>query len=322
MVRFGIVGAGGIAKKFGKDIAYVKNATITAVSGRSKESAEKYKAYFKVEHAFSSYEEMAKSDVIDAVYIATPHNFHYEHTLLFIRNKKHVLVEKPITVNLNQYEELLLEAKKHGVLIMEAMWTHFLPAIRYVKELADSKAYGNLVEAKINFGFPLITFYPDEKRLLNPDLAGGSLLDLGVYPLSFYNLIKQVPIKTIDATATFTHTGVDDTCHVEIVDDSNARIHIKSSISKMLLDHALLTFANGIIELKNFHGCRRLVINGKRKTIPYEGEGFVHEIRAFANDVENNLLEDPILTHQASRESMKLMDDIRQIIGLKYPFEQ
>ncbi|MGI6392085.1 MAG: Gfo/Idh/MocA family protein [Candidatus Izemoplasmatales bacterium] len=321
MVRFGIVGAGGIAKRFCKDIKLVDNAVITAVASRTIDKAEAYKKALGLEHAFSSYSDMAKSDVIDAAYIATPHTFHYELALLFIKNKKHVLVEKPITVNLHQYEELIKAAKTNNVLIMEALWTRFLPAVKYVKSLVDSGKLGDLKKATIEFGHPLALFSSPKKRLMNPDLAGGSLLDLGVYNLSLYNYVKKVPVKTIVASAAFTKTGVDSECDVLITDENDAKIRLRSSMKRFLSNKARLEYSNSCIELKRFFGCQVVSIDGKKITIPYKGDGFVHEIIAFADDIENGLLEDPIMTHEASRESMSYLDQIRKLIKLKYPFE-
>lgn len=321
MIRFGIVGAGGIAKKFARDIGHVTNATITAVAARNEEKAKQYKKQYKVKHAFSSYEEMAKSDAIDAVYIATPHSFHKEHAILFLEHKKHVLVEKPIAVNEAQFNEMVNSAKKNKVLLMEAMWTHFLPSTIFVKDMIKDHILGQLVKAEISFGYPLLIGYSKEKRLLNPDLAGGSLLDIGVYPVSFYNLIKQVPYTSIQANAIFTKTGVDSTCDIEIVDQNKAAIHITSSIKKGLKNDAYLQFENGTIRMKDFSRCKELFVNSNRYDIPYEGEGFVHEIRSFANSIEENKLENPIMTYEASRETLRLMDTIREKIGLKYPFE-
>lgn len=188
MVRFGIVGCGGIAKKFARDINFVEDAKITAVSARSKEKASIYKAEYSVDFAYSSYLDLAKSNEIDAVYIATPHNFHYEQAKMFIEHGKHVLVEKAITVNLTQLNELIETAKQHNVLLMEAMWTHFLPSSQYIKRLIQS--LGKLKKAEIVFGYDLLNHHP-KKRLINPNLAGGSILDIGVYPISFLSFYSK-----------------------------------------------------------------------------------------------------------------------------------
>ena len=201
MIKFGIVGCGGIAKKFARDIKFVEEAKLVAVSARTKEQAEKYKDQYLVPYTYSNYIDLANSNEIDAVYIATPHSFHYEQAIQFLNHKKHVLVEKPIAVNQTQLKEMIKVAKKNNVLLMEAMWTYFLPSTIYIKKYIEDNNLGKLIEANISFGYALIDNYPKERRLLNPNLAGGSLLDMGVYPVSFYNLINTVDIKYIDAKA-------------------------------------------------------------------------------------------------------------------------
>ncbi len=321
MVRFGVVGAGGIANKFSRDINYVENALITAVSARTKEQAEKYKLRYNTKYTFSSYEAMAESDVIDAVYIATPHSFHYEHAILFMKNKKHVLIEKPIAVNHIQFREMVRVAKENNVLMMEAMWTHFLPSTIFIKNMIREEGLGKLLSAKIDFGYSLIDNYQIDKRLLNPNLAGGSILDIGVYPLSFYILIKQADTKELTAKAEFTHTGVDSFCEIEITDTNNAKIHVRSSIDRELPNNAELIYEKGVIKMIDFSRSKKVYINNTKYQIEFEGEGFVHEIRSFVNSIENNLFENPIMTHELSNSTIKLMDSIREIIGLKYPFE-
>ncbi|XMB71713.1 Gfo/Idh/MocA family oxidoreductase [Mycoplasmatota bacterium WC30] len=321
MVRFGIVGANGIARKFARDIVLTKNATLTAVSARTLEKANKYKEEYQVPFAYSSYLELAESKEIDAVYIATPHCFHYEQAILFMNHKKHVLVEKPIAVNQKQLNEMIKIAKKNNVLLMEAMWTHFLPSSQFIKKIIKSKTPGKLLEAHIDFGYSLINDYPDEKRLMNINLAGGSILDLGIYPISFYHFIKQVPIKSVSAKAEFTHTGVDASCDIDITDENDAHIYIRSSMNEKLPNHAKLIFENGSIELKDFSRSSQVYINDSKFDISFEGEGFVHEIRSFSESIMNKDIENSIMTHQASLSCLETMDKVRNIIELKYPFE-
>lgn len=321
MLRFGIVGAGGIATKFARDIALVPNATITAVAARSEARAKAHQAHYKVKHAFASYEAMAKSDTIDAVYIATPHSFHYEQALLFMKHQKHVLIEKPIAVNEKQLTEMIQVAKDNKVLMMEAMWTHFLPASQYVKHYLNTNDTGKLKEAKIDFGYALIDDYPKEKRLLNKALAGGSLLDIGVYPISFYHFIQKAKIKAIDASAEMTDTGVDANCLININDDNDALIQIRSSIKETLPNNALLIYEESTIKMIDFSRSSEIYINDEKHVLPFLGEGFPHQIKAFADTIEMGLMENPIMTYDASMQTIKTMDRVRQIIGLTYPFE-
>lgn len=321
MVKFGIVGAGGIAKKFISDLKWVENAELTAVSARTPEKASVYKKKYHAKYSFASYEEMAKSDVIDAAYIATPHNFHFEQAILFMKNKKHVIIEKPIAVNAKQYEEMVRVAKENSVVMMEAMWTYFLPATLWLNRVVEHNILGKLLKAHIAFGFPLTIGKSKEGRLLNPALAGGGLLDLGVYPLNYYLLLKQGDIKSFNAKADFTKTGVDSAGVIGIIDEQKTEYILKYSLNKILGDKATLKFEHGEIIMKNFHACQEVVLNGHSIQIPYDGEGFTHEIRAFVNTIENHEAENDILTMKHSMESMLLLDKIREQINLKYPFE-
>lgn len=322
MIRFGIVGGGGIAKKFARDIECVKTAKLVAVSARTKEKAKEYQKFYNVPFAFSSYQELAESNEVDAVYIATPHSFHYEHAILFLKNKKHVLVEKPIAVNKAQLEDMIKISKENNVLLMEAMWTRFLPSTISLMNYINSNNIGELKEAHINFGYSLINNYPKEKRLLNPRLAGGSLLDMGVYPVSFYHLINNNEIKEIKALATFTDTSVDKTTEIEITDINNAKIYLKSSIDQLLENNAKLIYENAIINVIDFSRSTKYYIDDLEFNIPYEGEGFVHQIRSFVDTINNKETENKTMTHNASLSCLETMDRVRKIINLTYPFEK
>lgn len=321
MIRFGIVGAAGIARKFARDLTFVKNASLTAVSARSEEKAKLYQKEYGCEHAFQSYEAMAKSDTIDAVYIATPHKFHKEQAMLFLKHHKHVLVEKPASVNAKEFEEMAAYALTQNLLLMEAMWTHFLPAIRVLVDDIKKGTYGKLLNATLKFGFPIAQFKDNDSRYLDPQLAGGSLLDLGIYPVSFVSLLQQSPFKSVQATSTFTKTGVDKTGTIKLVEKNGATYTLKHSMSRLTGDKAKLTFEHATIVIPGFHGAQSLKINGKTLSIPYEGEGFVHEIRAFVENLLNQSFENDIMSYDKTLKTMILMDQIRAEINLKYPFE-
>lgn len=320
-LRFGIVGCGGIAKKFARDIKITKTAELVAIASRSKAKAMEYKKMYEVDFAYSSYEELAKSDVIDAVYIATPHNFHYSLALLFMENKKHVLIEKPIAINQKQYLKMMECAKKNNVLMMEAMWTSFLPVTRYLLDYIKNNDIGKLKSAKIELGYSLAENQSSDSRLLRLDLAGGSLLDLGIYPINFYNLISQVPIKSIKAKASFTDTNIDEKTIVEIANMDNATILIRSSISENFSNNALLNFENSNIKVIDFSRSNKLIIDQKVIMLDYEGEGFVHEIRSFVESVHNKEKENPIMNFKLTSKNIEIMDKVRDLIKLKYPFE-
>lgn len=321
MLRFGIVGAGGIAKKFINDLSLIKNAKLSAIAARSPEKATAYKKTYHPDYVFSSYEDMANSDCIDAVYIATPHNFHYEQALLFIRAHKHVLIEKPITVNEKQLDHLIEEAKKHQVLMMEAMWTYFLPATQWLRVVLEHQLLGKLQKAVVSFGFPLTIGKKPDHRLLDPNLAGGGLLDMGVYPINYYLLLSKSSIKSLSVKAQFTKTSVDGFGIIGIIDEDQTEYILKYSINKLLGDKAVLKFEHGEIIMKDFHGCQEVKLNGHSIPLKYEGLGFTHQIRSFVDSVLNHQLENKIVSLKHSKQSMALLDRIRQEMPLTYPFE-
>jgi predicted dehydrogenase len=321
MIRFGIVGAGGIAEKFAEDIKCVKNAKAVAIASRDLKRANIFKDKFNLDYAFDSYEKMAQSDLIDAVYIATPHNFHKEQSILFMNHKKHVLCEKPIAVNSKQFEEMILSSKKNKVLLMEAMWTKFLPATQKVREVALSNSLGNLKHAYIEFGQDLRDVGGDFGRLYNINLAGGCLLDMGVYPLSYTLNLTDSSVKSIEAKAEFYHTGVDIKSTINLVFDNDATATLVSSFNEVLDTPSVFKFEKGHIVVDHFHKSQKITINDKVYEYPHQAGGFEYEIESFSKTIEDGLLENQVMTFEQTRKSMKLLDRSREVLGIKYPFE-
>jgi predicted dehydrogenase len=322
MVRFGILGPGQIARRFASDIQLVSNAELVAVASRSLEKAEKFKEEFGAQIAYDSYEKLAQSDLIDAVYIATPHNFHLEQAKLMIRNGKHVLIEKPITVNSRGLEEVLYLAKKYKVLVMEAFWTRFLPSTNRVKEIIEKKDLGKLNQVEFNFGIELPVDYPEIGRMLNPKLAGGSILDLGIYPVSTTRFFDQSDIVSMDVDAHLSELGVDLDMSCTIEFSSGLIAHLRSSFSQELDMNGLLEFENGYIIMKDFFHSQQLIVNGQKVDIPFRGHGFVDEIESFTNTVLSGQLENEVMTYKVMRDVMQLLDTIRSKAKVYYEFEK
>lgn len=321
MIRFGIVGAGGIAEKFAEDIKCVKNAKAVAIASRDLVRANRFKEKFGLNYAFDSYEEMAKSDLIDAVYIATPHNFHKEQSIMFMDHKKHVLCEKPIAVNLKQFEEMVLSSKNNKVLLMEAMWTKFLPATQKVIEEANSGKLGKFKHAYIEFGQDLRHVGGDNGRLFNMNLAGGCLLDMGIYPLSYTLNLTDSSVKSIEAKADFYHTGVDVKSVVDFTFEDGSSAKLISSFMEVLDAPSVFEFEKGNIIVDHFHCSEKVTINDKVYKYPHISGGFEYEIESFSKTIEDGFLENKIMTHEQTRKSMNLLDRTRKVLGLKYPFE-
>ena len=322
MVRFGIVGAGDIAHVFAQDIKHVKEAKLVGIASRSLEKAKAFQEKYDIPLAFEGYASMAESDEIDAVYIATPHSFHREQSLLFMTHNKHVLCEKPITVNEQEFTDLMMVAKQQNVALMEAMWTRFLPSTKAIIAYVNNNDVGQLKEASLPFGYALIDDYDPKRRLLNPDLAGGSLLDIGVYPIHYINNFINVNQYEWDAKADMTETGVDATCVMTTKDDHNTpKITLTSSIEKELSQHGKLVFENITIDIPDFSRSSSYIIDGETFDVPFKGNGFVHEIESFVNMVKNNQIENDLIPFSKSLETTRFMDKMREKIGLRYPFE-
>ncbi len=321
MIKFGIVGAGSIANQFARDISKCKDAKCVAIASRSLEKAELFRETHNLEFAFGSYEEMAKSNEIDAVYIATPHNFHKEQSILFMNHKKHVLCEKPISVNLNQLNDMIESAKENNVLLMEAMWTRFLPASIIVKEVVESNKFGKLKNVYLEFGYDLMENYSEDRRLLNPKLAGGSLLDLGVYPISFLMYLSKEKIKKINAEARLHKTGVDIETRISIDFENDLKAKLICCMDTDMNNPGVFEFENGIIKMEHFSRSTRVIINDDIINIPFIEEGFGYQINSFINTINNGKTENDIMSYYESQKVMSVMDEVRKIIGVKYPFE-
>jgi len=179
-IRWGILGLGKIANSFATDMQKVEGSEVYAVASRTQEKADEFGAKYEAQVCYNSYEQLAADPNVDAVYIATPHVRHYEDTLLCLSHGKAVLCEKPFAMNSRQVDEMIATAIKHKVLLMEALWTRFMPHFKFVKEELASGKYGAVKTLTADFCFDA-AFNPDG-RLYNKELGGGSLLDIGIYP--------------------------------------------------------------------------------------------------------------------------------------------
>jgi predicted dehydrogenase len=322
MIRFGIIGPGIIATKFARDIQLADNAKLEAVASRSKEKAEAFAKEYGITHVYGSYLDMVLDNTIDAVYIATPHNFHKEQAILCLQNNKHVLIEKPITVNKKELEEIIDLAKKKNLVVMEAMWSRFLPATKYMKELIASKKFGELQHFELNFGYELSEDYPQEGRILNPNLAGGSILDLGIYPVSIASyLTNNKEIKEIEVDALLHDNGVDLDCAIQVTYVDGTTSELRSSVAQNLDDTGYFYFENQKVEMKRAYYCEEITTN-EGIQLHAKGEGFVDQIESFSNTILNGKLENDIVSHKDMLLVMELLDIIRKKANVQYPFEK
>ena len=321
-IRWGIVGPGEIANKFAKAIANVSSAALVAVASRSELRGRAFAEKYNIEKVFGSYEEMACSEEVDAVYIATPHPFHKPCAELFLNAGKHVLCEKPLCVNAKEAEALSVCAKKNNVFLMEAMWTRFIPAIIRARELVRSGVIGEV--RGIEAAFCYSSSIEEEAKLFLNEMAGGSLLDVGVYGLHFASLFLGNSPASVSAEACV-EDGCDCITNVLLRYSSGAIASVSSATKLEKPADAYIYGTKGHIYMPKFYGAQELFVRvGDDEThieAPRMGDGFEEEIAEACRCIAGGKSESEILPHTESIAILSLMDSIREKIGVRYPFD-
>jgi predicted dehydrogenase len=324
-IRWGILGCGKIARKFASDLQWVKNAELLAVAARKQASADSFASDFSVKYVHGNYQALVENPEVDVVYIATPHTHHHTHTLLCLHNKKAVLCEKPFAMNAREAKEMIAVAKKEKIFLMEAFWTRFLPHYQKSKELIDEGKIGAIKYINAEFGFKPTP--PVAPRLYEPSLGGGSLLDIGIYPV-FLALDLLGKPEHITAMMIPMQTGVDDQCSIVFKYKNGAIAHLFSSLASDLATGADVAGENGRIRLTHrFHGPTTSLefysttIDSK-EILSFEqakGNGYEYEAQHVTNCLLQGLTESPIRPMQDTLTLMETLDAIREIAGIKYP---
>jgi predicted dehydrogenase len=320
---WGILGPGGIAQAFAKDLALLQGHTIGAVGSRSLENAQKFAATFGGT-AYGSYEELVADPSIDAIYVATPHPAHHDNVILALNAGKPVLCEKPFSVNAHEAQAMIDAAARNGVALMEAMWARFLPHYAKVREIVDSGVLGPILSIHADHGQRLAD--QGIARLIEPALAGGALLDLGIYPVSFAHMILGTPAQ-ITSTAVMTDKGVDAQTSMIFTYEDGAQAVLTTTMIEQTPCRAVVAGLNGWLEIdRTFYNpaAMRVVLNdGTTTEYPnaYKGHGLREQAEVFERLVRSGKLESEILTWKATVEIMTTLDTVREQIGLKYPFE-
>ena len=321
--RWGILGSGGIARKFAEDLAHLDGHVVAAVGSRTEESAKKFAADFAGCIPFSSYEDLVAADV-DAIYVATPHPMHHANALLAMKAGKPVLCEKAFTVNAAQARELIQYSQEHRIPLMEAMWTRFLPHIHAIKEIIKSGALGEIHSVVADHGQYIP--YTRAARLWEPELGGGSLLDLGIYPLTMAHIVLGTP-KTITAVATLTDKGVDLNTSMVLTYESGAHATLSCTMAARGSVSAMIAGDNARLELDDYFyaptSYRLITRDGEVTEFAknYEGNGLREEAAEFARVVLSGEIESPLMDHATSLHMMEQMDEIRAQVGVRYPGE-
>lgn len=321
--KWGVLGPGGIARAFAQDLTHLEGHAIAAVGSRTLSNAVSFSQSYGGT-AYGSYEELVADTSIDAIYVATPHPAHYDNVILALNAGKPVLCEKPFAVNARQAQAMVDVAEKNNVALMEAMWARFLPHYAMVREIISSGALGPILSIHADHGQRLA----DQKipRLVDPNLAGGALLDLGIYPVSFAHMILGNPQK-ITSSAVMTDRGVDAQTSMIFDYENGAQAVLTTTMMEQTPCRAVVAGLLGWLEIdRTFYNpaSMRVVRNdGTVTEYPntYNGHGLREQAEAFKSLVLSGSKQSQILNWKDTVDIMATLDTVRKQIGLVYPFE-
>ncbi len=315
--RWGILGAGRIADKFCEALNFINGSEVYAVASRDTTNAQAFAAKHNATKFYTSYIDLAKDPDIDIIYIATPHAFHYEHTMLCLQHHKHVLCEKPMSLNSKLSSKMIDFAAKQELFLIEGLWTCFMPFTEKIVSLITNDVIGQIKHIQADFGFAAP--FDANGRLFNKALGGGSVLDIGIYPIFLATLILGEP-TTIKSFVTKTTTGVDETADILLHYPNGATAHLLSTIAFTTPITASIFGTKGRIDIHNpwFKATDISVILNDNTTetfsFPHLYNGFEYEIEHVIQCLTCGLLQSPQMPHSFTLKVSNVMDKILSAI--------
>ena len=323
-MKVGILGAGSIARAMAMAVNGLEGVEGYAVASRELGKAQAFCDQWGFQRAYGSYEEMLRDPQVDLVYVATPHSHHFEHAKLCIEHGKPALVEKAFTANAAQARELIALAERRGVFLTEAIWVRYMPSCRMLRELIDSGIIGTVQRVSADLSYPI----PNVKRLTDPALAGGALLDLGVYVLNFASMVLGDDIQEIKGLCTYCDTGVDCQENITITYPDGKMAALTASMLTASHRLGLIYGTKGYIHcinINNIQGFEVYDLNHnlvKTVEVPRQINGYEYEVLACKKALEEGALECPEMPHSETVRMMEWMDKLRSDWGVRFPFEE
>lgn len=327
MTKFGIIGAGGIAKTMASTIREMPEVESTAIAARDLSRAQAYAEEYGFRKAYGSYEELLADPEVELVYIALPHSHHCQWTKAALEAGKHVLCEKAFSVNEKEAREMISLSEEKGLLLAEAIWTRYLPSRKMIDDLIAEGAIGEVLSVSSNLGYCI----HKNERIVRPELAGGALLDLTVYPLNFSSMILGNDIESIDGFCVLTDTGVDGQDSVTIRYRNGKMATMFTTIWCITDRRGMIYGDKGFIEVQNINNPEviRVWSNDRHPgpkllqelTVPPQITGFEYEVASCIKAIAAGACECPEMPHAETLELMRQMDVIRRQFGIVYPFE-
>ncbi|MGB4659250.1 MAG: Gfo/Idh/MocA family oxidoreductase [Mobilitalea sp.] len=325
-VKWGIIGAGGISSTFATALNAMENTEVLAVASRNLGRAQGFAKLYHAKKAYGSYEELVMDPEIDVIYIGTVNTEHKENAALCIAHGKSVLCEKPFTVNQQDTEYLIDLAKKHKVFLMEAMWTKFLPTTNTVKQWIKDKKIGEVKYFNISFGFQ--SEFDLKNRVYNPETAGGALLDVGIYPITYaIHMMGRLP----DEISSSAHIGKSDVDEMNVIAfhyNEGVVADLSSAINAKIGMDAVIIGDKGKIIVPNFWMASSAILYDENNkeidtiSLPHKTNGYEYEAEEVNRCIREGKLESDILPLSDTLGIIQVMDKIRADWGLKYPTEK
>ncbi len=322
-MKLGILGAGNIARKMAATVNEMEHVEAYAVASRDLQKAREFAQKWNVRKAYGSYEEMLSDPEIDLVYVCTPHSLHFEHMMMSLDKGKHVLCEKSFTMNAEQARKVLAYGREKKLLVAEAIWTRYLPMRLVLDQILERRVIGEPHALTANLCYPV----KGVKRLTDPALAGGALLDVGVYPINFAMMVFGNNIESIESSCIKTDSGVDESNSITLTFKGDKMAVLHSSMVSTSDRRGAIFGTRGFIEFLNINNCEGINVYDKEYNLvetykPFKFiTGFEHQVEACRKAIEEGALECKQMPHSEIIKVMEVMDTLRSQWGIRFPGE-
>lgn len=322
-MKVGILGAGRIAAVLAETMNKMPEVECYGVASRDLQKAKTFAKEHGFQHAFGSYEGMLADENVELIYIATPHSHHYGHIKMCLEAGKHVLCEKSFTVNEKQAAEVFRIAREKNLLLTEAIWTRYMPSRKIINDLLDQKVIGDVQKMTANLNYPLL----DKERIVKPELAGGALLDVGIYPLNFAYMHFGDHVKKIISVAQMTDAGVDEENAMILQYEDGKMAVLNSGIHGKSDNEGVFYGSTGCMVVENINNPENVKIYDTDENlireikVPEQISGYEYEIKETISCIVEGKLECPSMPHEETLKMMRVMDGLRADWGMRYPEE-
>lgn len=322
-MKIGILGAGRIAATLAETMNKMPEVECYGVASRDLEKAKAFAKEHGFQHAFGSYEGMLADEKIELIYIATPHSHHYGHMKMCLEAGKHILCEKSFTVNEKQAAEIFRIAEEKKLLVTEAIWTRYMPSRKIINDLLDQKVIGDVKKMTANLNYPLL----DKERIVKPELAGGALLDVGIYPLNFAYMHFGDQIKKVTSAVEMTDAGVDGENAIILQYKDGRMAVLNSGIHGKSDSEGVFYGSTGCMVVENINNPEGVKIYDTDRNlvreikVPEQISGYEYEISETISCITQEKLECPSMPHEETLKMMRVMDGLRADWGMDYPEE-